>query len=145
MAPEVQLQFVNGDHGFKNSLAVDSVQTIEDEKNTPSQNNGPNNENQFQCPQCSKLFHSERILNRHMKCHSVIKKYPCSHCDKRFDDTFDVKRHERVHTGIKPFKCIFCGRSFTQRGSLENHLLNIHDVQQQYAYNERREKVISGT
>lgn len=146
LPPEVQLEFVNGGHGFKNPLAVDSVQshrlrTTEEDKKPATENNGPNDENKFQCRQCSKSFALQRLLNRHMKCHSDIKRYLCTFCGKGFNDTFDLKRHTRTHTGVRPYKCNLCEKSFTQRCSLESHCLKVHGVQHQYAYKERRTKV----
>lgn len=88
LPPEVQLEFVNGGHGFKNPLAIDTPVVghrirSDDEKKTPSEcSNSPNDENKFQCRQCSKAFSLQRLLNRHMKCHSDIKRYLCSFCGK---------------------------------------------------------------
>lgn len=92
---------------------------------------------------CSKSFSLQRLLNRHMKCHSDIKRYLCTFCGKGFNDTFDLKRHTRTHTGVRPYKCNLCEKSFTQRCSLESHCLKVHGVQHQYAYKERRTKVNS--
>lgn len=39
------------------------------------------------------------MLNRHLKCHSQVKRHLCSFCGKGFNDTFDLKRHVRTHTG----------------------------------------------
>lgn len=77
-----------------------------------------------------------------MKCHSDVKRYLCTFCGKGFNDTFDLKRHTRTHTGVRPYKCNLCEKSFTQRCSLESHCLKVHGVQHQYAYKERRTKVI---
>ncbi|XP_015263338.1 PREDICTED: transcription factor Ovo-like 2 [Gekko japonicus] len=81
------------------------------------------------------------MLNRHVKCHSQVKRHLCTFCGKGFNDTFDLKRHVRTHTGIRPYKCEICGKAFTQRCSLESHLKKIHGVQQQYAYKQRRDKL----
>jgi len=88
-----------------------------------------------------KTFSLQRLLNRHMKCHSDIKRYLCTFCGKGFNDTFDLKRHTRTHTGVRPYKCNLCEKSFTQRCSLESHCQKVHSVQHQYAYKERRAKV----
>lgn len=144
------MEFVNGGHGFKNPLAVDVIHTHrirsdDDKKSASSQdssNSGPNDDSKFQCRQCSKSFQLQRLLNRHMKCHSDIKRYLCTFCGKGFNDTFDLKRHTRTHTGVRPYKCNLCEKSFTQRCSLESHCLKVHGVQHQYAYKERRTKVI---
>jgi uncharacterized Zn-finger protein len=53
----------------------------------------------FACKLCSKSFSLQRLLNRHMKCHSDVKRYLCTFCGKGFNDTFDLKRHTRTHTG----------------------------------------------
>lgn len=51
------------------------------------------------CKICSKEFGLQRLLNRHLKCHSDVKRYLCTFCGKGFNDTFDLKRHTRIHTG----------------------------------------------
>ncbi|CAH2324979.1 transcription factor Ovo-like 1 [Pelobates cultripes] len=95
----------------------------------------------FRCTLCDKSFTYQRMLNRHMKCHSEVKRHQCEHCGKGFNDTFDLKRHVRTHTGVRPYKCHLCDKAFTQRCSLESHLKKIHGVQQNYAYKERRTKL----
>lgn len=140
------MEFVNGGHGFKNPLAVDNIQPHrirdEDKKSTgSSETTSVDDDNKFVCRICSKSFTLQRLLNRHMKCHSDIKRYLCTFCGKGFNDTFDLKRHTRTHTGVRPYKCNLCEKSFTQRCSLESHCLKVHGVQHQYAYKERRTKV----
>ncbi|KAK6470708.1 putative mRNAion factor ovo-like protein 3 [Huso huso] len=95
----------------------------------------------FLCPVCNKVFPLQRMLTRHLKCHSSVKKHMCCYCAKGFNDTFDLKRHMRTHTGIRPYGCELCEKAFTQRCSLESHLKKIHGVTQQYAYRERRSKI----
>ncbi|XP_053169576.1 transcription factor Ovo-like 2 isoform X2 [Hemicordylus capensis] len=93
------------------------------------------------CKLCGKGFRLQRMLNRHIKCHSQVKRHLCTFCGKGFNDTFDLKRHVRTHTGIRPYKCEICNKAFTQRCSLESHLKKIHGIQQQYAYKQRRDKL----
>nr|XP_057942163.1 putative transcription factor Ovo-like 1 [Doryrhamphus excisus] len=95
----------------------------------------------FVCSVCHKVFPLQRILTRHMKCHSLVKRHPCPFCGKGFNDTFDLKRHMRTHTGIRPYKCELCEKAFTQRCSLESHMRKIHGIHQQYAYRQRRSKI----
>ncbi|KAK3546637.1 hypothetical protein QTP70_031437 [Hemibagrus guttatus] len=95
----------------------------------------------FACQVCQKVFQYQRMLNRHLKCHSEQKRHLCSFCGKGFNDTFDLKRHVRTHTGVRPYKCNLCEKAFTQRCSLESHMKKIHGVAQQYAYKERRTKL----
>ncbi|XP_068600303.1 putative transcription factor ovo-like protein 3 [Brachionichthys hirsutus] len=95
----------------------------------------------FVCSACHKIFPLQRMLTRHLKCHSLVKRHPCRFCGKGFNDTFDLKRHMRTHTGIRPYKCQLCEKAFTQRCSLESHMRKIHGVHQQYAYRQRRSKI----
>ncbi|XP_055370823.1 transcriptional regulator ovo-like [Condylostylus longicornis] len=142
LAPEVQLEFVNGGHGIKNPLAIENIHghrlRDDDKKSVIACEDDPN---KFVCRICSKTFNLQRLLNRHMKCHSDIKRYLCTFCGKGFNDTFDLKRHTRTHTGVRPYKCNLCEKSFTQRCSLESHCLKVHGVQHQYGYKERRTKM----
>ncbi|XP_077519006.1 uncharacterized protein LOC144129014 [Amblyomma americanum] len=98
-------------------------------------------QNKLSCQECGKTFALQRLLNRHLKCHSDFKRYLCTFCGKGFNDTFDLKRHTRTHTGVRPYKCNMCDKSFTQRCSLESHTLKVHGIQHKYAYKERRAKV----
>ncbi|XP_018572914.1 transcriptional regulator ovo-like isoform X2 [Anoplophora glabripennis] len=141
---EVQLEFVNGGHGIKNPLAnQETVRTgsRSDEKSKVASITTEDGQTNFACRICNKTFALQRLLNRHMKCHSDVKRYLCTFCGKGFNDTFDLKRHTRTHTGVRPYKCSLCEKSFTQRCSLESHCLKVHGVQHQYAYKERRTKV----
>uniref|UniRef100_A0A1I8HAF2 OVOL2 factor n=1 Tax=Macrostomum lignano TaxID=282301 RepID=A0A1I8HAF2_9PLAT len=98
-------------------------------------------ENAFQCRLCGKQFSLQRLLNRHLKCHSTLKRFLCRYCGKGFNDTFDLKRHTRTHTGVRPYKCSDCGKAFTQRCSLESHSKKVHRRVLAYAHKERREKL----
>ncbi|KAJ8372266.1 hypothetical protein AAFF_G00291210 [Aldrovandia affinis] len=95
----------------------------------------------LRCQVCQKAFQFQRMLKRHLKCHSESKRHLCTYCGKGFNDTFDLKRHVRTHTGVRPYKCAECEKAFTQRCSLESHMRKIHGVTQQYAYKERRNKL----
>ncbi|XP_053949900.1 transcriptional regulator ovo isoform X2 [Anastrepha ludens] len=158
LPPEVQLEFVNGGHGIKNPLAVENTHTghhrirsidcVDDLKKSGNVSTDGSESGscapdgtKFVCRVCLKAFSLQRLLNRHMKCHSEIKRYLCTFCGKGFNDTFDLKRHTRTHTGVRPYKCNLCEKSFTQRCSLESHCLKVHSVQHQYAYKERRAKM----
>ncbi|XP_075213002.1 uncharacterized protein LOC142319518 isoform X2 [Lycorma delicatula] len=143
---DVALEFVNGGHGIKNPLANHESPTTllrpEHGVDKMESETKPRDSNsRFACHLCSKTFSLQRLLNRHMKCHSDVKRYLCTFCGKGFNDTFDLKRHTRTHTGVRPYKCNLCEKSFTQRCSLESHCLKVHGVQHQYAYKERRTKM----
>ena len=98
-------------------------------------------ENKYKCKICHKTFKLQRLMNRHMKNHSNIKRYLCTFCQKGFNDAFDLKRHTRTHTGVRPFQCFECDRKFTQRCSLESHLNKVHQVELSFKYKERRAKL----
>ena len=51
------------------------------------------------CPLCPKAFPLQRMLTRHLKCHSPARRHVCHCCGKGFHNTFDLKRHMRTHTG----------------------------------------------
>lgn len=51
------------------------------------------------CPLCPKTFPLQRMLTRHLKCHSPARRHVCRCCGKGFHDAFDLKRHMRTHTG----------------------------------------------
>ncbi|XP_070551662.1 putative transcription factor Ovo-like 1 [Ptychodera flava] len=99
------------------------------------------NKRLYTCPLCCKKFFVQRILTRHLKCHSSEKRHHCSYCGKGFNDNFDLKRHVRTHTGVRPYKCNECDKAFTQRCSLESHLRKVHCVELSYAFKQRREKL----
>ncbi|CAM1314902.1 OVOL1 (predicted) [Pycnogonum litorale] len=139
---ELPVEFVNGGHGIKNPL----VHQGQSKGTTPYSRKSIDHEEQtdqskFVCKICTKAFSLQRLLNRHMKCHSDVKRYLCTFCGKGFNDTFDLKRHTRTHTGVRPYKCNLCEKSFTQRCSLESHCLKVHGMQHAYAHKERRSKV----
>lgn len=46
-----------------------------------------------------------------------------------------------LFTGVKPYACSECDRSFTQRCSLESHCRKVHNMDINYAYKQRRNKI----
>merc|ERR550532_2534982 len=103
LSPDTPLEIINGGFGIKNPLANDTPAAVDpnrgnDRLNATSASSDPT---KFQCRLCSKVFNLQRLLNRHMKCHSDTKRYLCTFCGKGFNDTFDLKRHTRTHTGVR--------------------------------------------
>jgi hypothetical protein len=141
--PDAPLELINGGHGIKNPLALDLPARPETAEKTETTETMVQSEDdgKFKCKICQKGFSLQRLLNRHMKCHSDVKRYLCTFCGKGFNDTFDLKRHTRTHTGVRPYKCNLCEKSFTQRCSLESHCLKVHGVAHQYDYKQRRSKM----
>ncbi|XP_052792020.1 transcription factor ovo-like homolog lin-48 [Mya arenaria] len=95
----------------------------------------------FKCRICCDAFEFPKLLQRHLKTHSDVKRYLCTFCGKGFNDTFDLKRHTRTHTGVRPYKCEHCEKAFTQRCSLESHCRKIHGLEFRFRYKERRGKM----
>lgn len=119
---EVQIEFVNGGHGIKNPLATQeptrTTTRTEETKTKVAAITAEDGSSHFVCRICNKSFALQRLLNRHMKCHSDIKRYLCTFCGKGFNDTFDLKRHTRTHTGKKtlttrPTKVLSCLRTLS--------------------------------
>ncbi|CAD5113075.1 DgyrCDS2267 [Dimorphilus gyrociliatus] len=129
--PPPLVETVNGGYGIKNPLSKSVSLTELGEKLGDT----------YICRVCKKTFQLQRLLNRHLKCHSHVKRYLCTFCGKGFNDTFDLKRHTRTHTGVRPYKCELCERAFTQRCSLEAHLKKLHNVNFSFVYKQRRDKL----
>jgi ovo-like protein len=106
---------VNGGHGIKNPLFDCATEALQ-MKYGKCKNSFPErlicytccvisflanaiNQEEFICGLCRKTFKLQRLLNRHLKNHSQLKRYLCTFCGKGFNDTFDLKRHTRTHTG----------------------------------------------
>uniref|UniRef100_A0A673B4D8 Zgc:171929 n=1 Tax=Sphaeramia orbicularis TaxID=375764 RepID=A0A673B4D8_9TELE len=125
---------------LRKSKCKNYMDSLKNTQNTSRPRSCPSS-GDFVCSVCHKVFPLQRMLTRHLKCHSLVKRHPCRFCGKGFNDTFDLKRHMRTHTGIRPYKCELCEKAFTQRCSLESHMRKIHGVHQQYAYRQRRSKI----
>ncbi|KAI6188156.1 Protein ovo [Aphelenchoides besseyi] len=132
------VEYVNGGYGVKNPLLQSVGSSAFEVDTSPAPASKPG---LLSCRICGKEFHLQRLLNRHAKCHSDLKRYLCTFCGKGFNDTFDLKRHTRTHTGVRPYKCDLCEKSFTQRCSLESHTRKVHGRNHAYGYKERRSKV----
>ncbi|CAF1001639.1 unnamed protein product [Adineta steineri] len=134
--PNPTLEMVNGGHGIKNPLFDCATEALQIQYA-----NAINHGEEFICGLCAKTFKLQRLLNRHLKNHSQLKRYLCTFCGKGFNDTFDLKRHTRTHTGVRPFKCDQCDKAFTQRCSLESHQRKVHGLNHKFGYKSRRNKL----
>lgn len=94
------LEFVNGGHGLKNPFLTQSEQYKLENGQANEMKPYPSEDDPLKCSICGKRFTLARLLNRHLKCHSDVKRYLCTFCGKGFNDTFDLKRHTRTHTGM---------------------------------------------
>ena len=62
-------------------------------------------ENNFECKVCTKMFNNKHKLVRHKRIHTDKKQCKCKVCDKMFTRSSHLKSHERTHTGEKPYNC----------------------------------------
>lgn len=130
-------ELINGGYGIKNPLLAPECNAGKDASSIRS----GLRDAKFSCKICGKGFEFPKLLQRHLKSHTEVKRYLCTFCGKGFNDTFDLKRHTRTHTGVRPYKCELCDKAFTQRCSLESHCRKIHGVEFKYGYKERRGKI----
>src|SRR5688572_28216397 len=101
------IEFVNGGHGIKNPFlntargSASPTSPYSDahhehlglSSNLSSPGSGPcqsttASDDPLKCQICGKKFTLARLLNRHLKCHSDVKRYLCTFCGKGFNDTF---------------------------------------------------------
>ena len=81
---------------------------------------------------CTKNFLRESHLKHHVKsAHSDIRDNVCEWegCGKSFVTATRLKRHRAAHEGREKFRCIIagCGQSFRKHGTLQRHLLIVHE------------------
>ena len=88
---------------------------------------------EYICQHCSKAFvHKTQLYKHQHKVHNVTKLHQCDSCGKTFKYPSDLKKHSAVH-GIKVqgerFKCLICSKSYTAKGTLSDHIKQIHEKQ----------------
>ena len=88
----------------------------------------------FLCPHplCTKDFLRESHRKHHVKsAHSDIRDYSCAWegCGKSFVNATRLKRHHAAHEGREKFRCTVagCGQTFRKHGTLQKHLLTVHE------------------
>ncbi|KAE8574921.1 hypothetical protein XENTR_v10003637 [Xenopus tropicalis] len=76
---------------------------------------------------CGKVFARKRQIQKHIKCHLILKKYSCSAAGCKM--AFNIKKSLKSHTLYKhgdalPLKCSVsgCKRSFRKKSALRIHL-----------------------
>lgn len=56
------------------------------------------NERNYECNFCGKLFTRSNTLSYHLKVHNDEKPYKCGSCDKAFREQYRLTKHQRTHT-----------------------------------------------
>ncbi|XP_049275350.1 zinc finger protein OZF-like [Rhipicephalus sanguineus] len=80
----------------------------------------------YHCDECSKVFTSRLVLQRHQWWHKGEKPYPCRLCPATFVYSKDLDRHSLVHTGERPYTCSVCHKSFAWKKNLKLHMHRVH-------------------
>jgi hypothetical protein len=90
----------------------------------------------FQCHQCPKTFYSPKILQLHLRCHSVKKvkeKFPCYFCPKEFASKLNLNNHtkknhanieeeqERSREDFPMYQCEYCDKTTASIKYLKIH------------------------
>ncbi|XP_058055399.1 zinc finger protein 431-like [Anopheles bellator] len=88
-------------------------------------------EKPFMCKICNKAFHRVENIKQHMKIHNKDQHHSCPHCPAKFPWPYKLKIHIRTHTGEKPLECKICSNTFHSTVNLRNHM-KIHNKDQQH-------------
>ena len=87
------------------------------------------NEKQFYCEFCTKIFSSSEKRKKHIKLvHCDLPKlFKCQLCENSFINKIRLRNHvNEVHEKLKPFKCDFCNKMFGRKWVVETHKKIVH-------------------
>lgn len=120
-----------------------------------------NKHTDHECPDCHKIFTSNRNMKRHRLIHTSKREFVCLQegCNKRFvskaqmtnhyqrshkndiliceecgykcRERESLKVHKRHHTGEKPFECEICKSRFGCKKNLTEHM-SVHDTERRH-------------
>ncbi|XP_075210331.1 uncharacterized protein LOC142317662 [Lycorma delicatula] len=111
------------------NMRLESLREIID-----SENEQKEDDEEFLCTYCNKMFQCKLSLRRHVNIHTKGKKYVCNCCQKSFIQSSHLKQHLVIHTSEKLYVCNFCQKSFNRSSNLLQHL-NIHTKEKSYTCN----------
>ncbi|KAI5704995.1 hypothetical protein M8J75_010858 [Diaphorina citri] len=85
-------------------------------------------EGEFQCEVCNRIFNSLRLYRVHKKLHfQQPKNYFCDLCGKRFSSRSIMEDHLVSHTGARPYECKTCKKTFVSKYTYKAHLVTHTD------------------
>merc|ERR1712008_593481 len=88
-------------------------------------------EKEFVCDQCGKIYGNYKSWFYHVRSHSVI--YQCQTCPRGFKTPRGLKYHMALHTGIAASHCGECGKAFITRDKLILHQKSRHSNERPHA------------
>lgn len=81
----------------------------------------------FKCPQCNRMFISQSFLNYHLKSAHSGKLFRCPMCDKTSKSNILITEHIAMHhKKIPKFPCLLCDRKCFSKNSLHTHVKYVH-------------------
>jgi KRAB domain-containing zinc finger protein len=99
---------------------------------------------QFACPQCAKLFRTQRRLTKHIQgvheggyrnpASEADYAYACDVCGRKFHLKTNFNRHKLKHTEERSQMCSICGSTFKSLPDLKRHVEGVHDKSRKKVY-----------
>ncbi|XP_012265939.1 zinc finger protein ZFP2-like isoform X2 [Athalia rosae] len=87
-----------------------------------------NEEGDFQCEVCNRIFSNLRLFRIHKRVHyPQAKSWPCETCGKRYSSRNLLEEHINTHTGVRPYACETCGKDFASKYTYKAHV-KTHEV-----------------
>ncbi|XP_005090096.1 zinc finger protein 26 [Aplysia californica] len=83
----------------------------------------------YRCNLCSKTYHLELLLLKHVAEHMVTSgqtSFNCLYCPKTFDTSDRFICHAALHNCGSVFTCKLCGKNYAQSEYVLNHLRRMH-------------------
>ncbi|QQP39421.1 Uncharacterized protein FKW44_020299 [Caligus rogercresseyi] len=79
------------------------------------------------CEQCGKGLPHKRALKMHIqRVHEKNQTFPCLKCSKVFHLNFHLKKHLQIHSKVKPFKCALCNNCCARKDHVRAHIRRVH-------------------
>ncbi|QQP39415.1 Putative LOC100487802 (Silurana) [Caligus rogercresseyi] len=79
------------------------------------------------CDQCGKGLPHKRALTMHIqRVHKRNQVFPCHLCSKVFHLNHHLKKHVQIHSKVKPFKCALCNYCCARNDNVRIHIRRVH-------------------